>query len=517
MAIRSLLTAGAAFAAAGAITVTTVIAPPLAPRDIEVVQKTEAQVRLAAQLELADLINVFFGVTPQGAYPTEPPTEGDILLPGVTDAAGTAGAFGVLYQLLMQQQGAYQPGRDGLETYWNGGLTAYIQKLLVDNNADPNAVAGINGFFEGGLAQLAYQYLASGTTNPEVLTYLASYFGQGDFGGSPATSGLTGVIYLRLLAGFQDPQQQAFLNNFFQGGASQVVYNQLGGDLGGEEPGTTTPYLSAFFGINNAYADPDGTGSPALSGASGVVYTRLKQAGDAGDLTPEQMSVIDPFFNGGTTEVVRTQLLARTTDPHQINLINEFFDNGVSGVVRYLLVGPEPVAPPEEEEEETTLFAARSAGPAVDDEKVEDETPEPTVATVAAATTEAEKKEPAVEAKPVAAAAPSAPATESAPAAEPESTKPTFTAKIREQSVKEEKEAEATTTGNKAEPEILVGTGGPKPGSGSWGILGDIAKGVHDAIANAGKPAAPSAPAAGGAESGAGDSAGGGDSGGGEG
>lgn len=481
MAVRSLLTTGAAFATAGMVALVPAIAPPLAPRDIQVIKQTEAQVNLAAQLTLQDLINVFFGVTPQGAYPTNPPTPGDILLPEVTDAPGTAGAAGVIYQLLYNQQGGYLPGQVGLTQFFNGGLAAYVQLMLVSQNTDPAQQAGINAFFAG-LSQLAYEYLKTGTTNTESLTYLASLFGQGDFGGSAATSGIPGVILLRLLAGFQAPEQQAFLTNLAEGGVSQLAYQQLGGDMDvedeeGEPTPTDTPYLSAFFGINNNIIDPDGSGSPSLTGASGVVYTRLKAAQATGDLTPEQMSVIDPFFNGGASEVARVQLLSRTTDPNQINLINEFFDNGVSGVVRYLLVGPEPVdptpPPPPEEEEEEMLTLAK-AGPAVDDTDV---TPVAKVEAPEAPTAPA----PADPAPAAAAAAP-------APAGDGEQ-KPAFTAKVRDQSVAEEKAAETDDPGtNKAEPEIIIG-GGPNPGSGSWGVLGQIAQGVHDAIAGMSAPA----------------------------
>jgi hypothetical protein len=100
------------------------------------------------------------------------------------------------------------------------------------------------------------------------------------------------------------------------------------------------------------------------------------------------------------------------------------------------------------------------------------------------------------------AAADPAPAAEAAPAPDP---KPKFTAKISEKAADEE-DAVDTTDGNKAEPIIIVGTGGPKSGSGSWGIFGQVAQAVHDAIANAGKPAAPAASTGsetGGTESGA--------------
>ena len=500
MAYRSLITAGAAFATAGMVAVVPVLAPPLAPRDIQVIKQTEAQVELAAQLTLQDLINVYFGVTPAGSYvdpegPDAPP------LPPVTDAPGTSGLSGVIYQLLHQQQGSYLPGAVGLETYFNGGLSDYIELMLLTQNADPAQRAGIQAFFEGGLSQLAYEYLQSGTTDPATTAYLQTFFNQGGFG-NPALYGASGVTYLRLMAGFQAPEQQAFINNFFQGGASQLAYAQLGGDLGtldeqGEPVATSTPYLSSFFGINNNIIDPDGSGSPSLTGVSGVVYTRLKAAQATGDLTPEQMSVIDPFFNGGASEVIRVQLLSRTSDPNQQNLINEFFDNGISGVVRYLLVGPQPAPPVDEVEAPVApaaLVAASSSSEEVADTAKKVEPAKVEAAEVESPATDrqpAESKPPAeaaaaapAEAAPAAAAEPAA-----APAAEPAAApaadaKPAFTAKRRDQSVAEEKTTETDDGGaNKAEPVIIYGTGGPKPGEGSWGIFGDIAQGVQNAIA----------------------------------
>jgi hypothetical protein len=525
MAHRSFITAGAAFATAGMVAVVPALAPPLAPRDIHVIKQTEAQVELAAQLTLQDLINVYFGVTPAGSYvdpegPDAPP------LPPVTDAPGTSGLSGVIYQLLHQQQGSYLPGAVGLETYFNGGITDYIELALLTQNTDPAQQAGIQAFFEGGLSQLAYEYLQSGTTDPETTAYLQTFFNQGGFG-NPALYGATGVIYLRMLAGFQAPEQQAFINNFFQGGASQVAYAQLGGDLGtldeeGNPEPTSTPYLSSFFGINNNIIDPDGSGSPSLTGVSGVVYTRLKAAQATGDLTPEQMSVIDPFFNGGLTEVARTQLLSRTSDANQVNLINEFFDNGISGVVRYLLVGPQPTPPPEEESETPTPLLRTAAVAAPEDTSAKPETvkaesvsavseskpaadPAPATdpapaAAAAAAPAKAAEAEPAAAAE----AAPAAAAPAAAPAAPSGENKPAFTAKRRDQSVAEEKTAETDDGGaNKAEPVIIYGSGGPKPGEGSWGVFGDIAQGVHDAIAGMSGP-----PAGGAGDSGSGDAGG---------
>jgi hypothetical protein len=214
-------------------------------------------------------------------------------------------------------------------------------------------------------------------------------------------------------------------------------------------------------------------------GFSAVVETQLlSRTSD-----PDQQKVIEDFFAGGVSEVVRTQLLARTiTDPTGTDLVNEFFDNGISGVVRYLLVGPAPSDPNEMMMAKTAApeVSTFSAAAVVDDPAPAAATsapdPTPTAAVVA--------KDPAPAA--VAAADP-APAVEAAPAPDP---KPKFTAKISEKEADEE-EAVDTTDGNKAEPIIIVGEGGAKPGTGSWGVFGQVAQAIHDTIANLSKPAAP--------------------------
>ena len=89
-----------------------------------------------------------------------------------------------------------------------------------------------------------------------------------------------------LLAG--TPQAQLLVNDFFDGGTPLVTYDLLGGDLGtpvdpndpdGDLAPTSTPYLSAFFGINNNILNPDGNDSPGLFGASGVVLQGLHDGG----------------------------------------------------------------------------------------------------------------------------------------------------------------------------------------------------------------------------------------------
>ena len=473
MAFRSYITAGAAFATVGMVALVPAIAPPLAPRDIQVVKQTEAQVNLAA-LSLKDLINTYFGVDPQNGVP-------------LTDAPGTSGVAGVIYQLLMQQQGSYVPGQLTLTQYFNGGAAALAQLYLVANNSNEDQQAGINAFFAG-ISELVRLYLVTNNSDPAQQEGINAFF----------DGGVSQLVYEYLYNGSDDAVAQAFLDNFYTGGVSQLAFAQLGGDTGtpdeeGEEGDllpTSTPYLSSFFGINNNIIDPDGSGSPSLTGVSGVVYTRFKAAQATGDLTPEQMSVIDPFFNGGVSEVTRAQILSRLpAGSVQADLVNEFYDNGISGVVRYLLVGPapEPPPPPPVPPAPAPLMARSFVAQDVSVPDVPDVPDVPSTAKAGGndVTPVAAKVDPAP-------AAPAAPA--AAPAANPGSApdnKEAFTAKIREVPKDEEEVTDTTTDGNKVEPIIIEGAGGPKAGEGSWGIF----QGVADALGGLGtKPATPSAP-----------------------
>ena len=61
MPVRTFVTTGVAFATAGMIAVVPAIAPPLAPRDAQIVRDTQVELTLTIQ----DLINVFWGVNPE--------------------------------------------------------------------------------------------------------------------------------------------------------------------------------------------------------------------------------------------------------------------------------------------------------------------------------------------------------------------------------------------------------------------------------------------------------------------
>ena len=182
MVVRPYLKVGVAFAAAGMIAVTPAIAPPLAPRDVQVVKATEAQMQLAATV--TDLINTFFGVDPQNGVPVDP------------ENPGTFGASGVLFQILMAATGdnelvdgfftggvtgltqqaalALLPGAEELiNTYFEDGITGVTQ-LLLDSVTTGDAKAAIDAFFANGTSGLAHLFL--NTVGPAATDNLVNIF-----------------------------------------------------------------------------------------------------------------------------------------------------------------------------------------------------------------------------------------------------------------------------------------------------------------------------------------------------
>jgi hypothetical protein len=444
MPIRHFLTAGVAFATAGVIAAVPAIAPPLTPRDVQVVKSTE--VELSASL-YQTLVNTFFGAEPDTAagFPglaqllLRLQAGGDVAAQNAIQGFFDVGASEVLRQYLTAANPSFLAGVAAINTFFNGGGTNGVYDLPQDNASlfgvsglvylrllaaglAPEQQQVINDLFQGGFSQVVETQLLSRTTDPDQTQFIEDFF----------EGGVTQNVYTSLLAATTDPQQLTVINDFFTGGATQVVKTQL-------TSRTTDP--NQLADINAFFPDP------------------------AND------------YAGGISENVRIRLLAATTDPDQQAFINEYFDNGISGAIRFLLAGPAPV-----------VVMAKSAAPeaATFSAAVVEDDPAP-AAVVAKDPTPAAAvvaKDPAPAA---AVAADPAPAAEAAPAPDP---KPKFTAKISEKAADEE-EAVDTTDGNKAEPIIIVGNGGAKPGSGSWGIFGQIAQAIHDTIANAGKPAAP--------------------------
>jgi len=434
MALSAYLKAGVAFATAGVVAAVPAIAPPLSPHDLKVARDTE--VALTAN-DYVSIVNTFFGK-----------------LPGSTDAPGLWGISGVAHQYVREITG---PGPN--DQYWNAvdgffasGVSEVVRQYLQASTV-PNSPQAqlIDGFFSGGITEVAHLLTLANTTDPTLVPYINAFYDQEQ--PNAALKGIPGVIFLRLMASDLTPEQKSVINDFFQGGATQVVWNQLLARTSDQQQIDT---INDFF----------------TGGVTEVVRRQLLSR----TTDPNQYADIDAFFpnsytgyGGGISENVRIRLLAATNDPVQEDLINGFFDEGISEVVRYLLVGPAPVPEPEPVAP-TTL--ARFSAPTEEPAAMTD----PVDATPAAAVASA----------PAAAAAPAAaPAEASAPAEAPK-----FTAKVRDTSVEDEAAGTDVTDGNKAEPVIIVGAPGAKSGSGSWGIFGQVADAVGKVIAGAG--AAPS-------------------------
>jgi hypothetical protein len=432
MALRAYLKAGAAFATAGIVAAVPAIAPPLSPHDVKVARDTE--VALTAN-DYQSIVNTFFGK-----------------YPGSTDSPGLWGISGVVHQYAKEIAGPNEQYQNAVDGFFASGVSEVVRQYLIASTVpDSPQAALINGFFSGGITEVAHLLTLANTTDPTLVPYINAFYDQEQ--PNAALKGIPGVIFLRLMASDLTPEQKSVVNDFFQGGATQVVWNQL---LARTSDPQQVDTINDFF----------------TGGVTEVVRRQLLSR----TTDPNQYADIDAFFpnsytgyGGGISENVRIRLLAATTDPVQHDLINGFFDEGISEVVRYLLVGPAPV-PPEEPEPFAPTTLARFSAPAEEPAGATD----PVDATPAAAVASAP-----------AAAAPAAAAPAAAPAEAPK-----FTAKVKDKSVADETATADLTDGNKAEPVIIVGAGGPKSGSGSWGVFGQIADAVSQAISGAG--AAPS-------------------------
>lgn len=504
MALRPFVTAGVAFAAAGAVAATVAIAPPMSPGEVRVAQKTEEKLALTA--DTRDLINTFFGQ-----------------LPGDPDNSGTTGVAGVVQQLLQNANVNDPQALEVIDGLFGSGFSEVARIFLTRYGADPVTNAQINIFFNQGLSELVRYRLLAFNGDPQQRFFINTLFGQSvndDGGANISQNGFSGLAYNFIVGTGLSIDQRRIIDTFFN---APTIYNSQA-VVAVDENGD--PILSDP-------EDPDsppvlvGNSNPARRGAFGVLYNQIVGTGispdqqatldqlyDGGfseiarvrlvDSTsdPEQKQTINDFFGGGISQVVRTRLLAGAAgDPNQTNIINEFFDNGISGVVRYLLAGPvpeeegDPVSPPPDDEEPTATLRVASTEP-----KAEEKTPEVTTQ-VAARSAKVEapvQTAPVQEAAPASTPAPASTTTSTsgssapaeavsapAPAPAPEPAKSTSSTKTKEA----EPAAEETNvkSGNKVEPEIIIpGGGGGNNGSGSWGILGDIAQAVVNHVTGGG-------------------------------
>ena len=423
MTVRPFITASAIVAATGVLALTPAVVPPLTQRDVQVAK--DVSVKLAA-IDYESIVNTFFGKPP-----------------GSTDAPGLWGVSGVAHQFAKQLAGPVEANQNLVDGFFALGVSEVVRQYMMANTVPDSPQADlIDGFFSGGITEVVRQLVLANTSNEAMVPFINAFFDQNQ--SNPALKGIPGVIYLRLKAAGLSDDQEAVLDDFFEGGATQVVWHQL---LARTSDPQQIETINDFF----------------TGGATQVVRTQLlSRTSD-----PNQLADIAAFFpdaytgyEGGISENVRIRLLAATADPAQQDLINGFFDEGISEVVRYLLVGPAP--------DGFSAFSARMAPEAL-----------PAAAPV---------EEPAPSAP--------APAVEAVDAQEPEVTA-------------DPNDDVATTIkgGNKFEvaPVIPFGAGKGGKGSGSWGVFGQVADSVAKTLAGAVKPAAgsgsPAADAAGSAGS----------------
>ncbi|WP_237569527.1 hypothetical protein [Mycolicibacterium lacusdiani] len=508
MALRPFITAGVAFAAAGAVAATVAIAPPMSPGEVKVAQKT--QVDLNANL--TDLINTYFGE-----------------FPGDPDNAGTIHAFGVLQQLLQNANVNDPRGTEVIDSYFEAGLSDVVRLLLTrdyPNQNDPTPFQ-INTFFNEGLSEVARYRLLAYQADPTLRAQINTFFGDSlnaDGSENIAQNGFQGLFYDALVGTGLSVDQRRLLDTFFN---APTIYNSQAvpvfqpildedGEPVLDEDGNPT-YVQAVDAEGDPIFDENGdpvyvisgylgNPNPARRGSFGVIYNTIRNTG----LSPDQQATLDQFWDGGATEVVKQRLLASTGDPTQKldietffdggisenfrwrlvagagdqrskDLWNEFFDNGVTGVVRYLLTGPvpeveSPPVPVEVPETEAlkvaatdsdveTLQAADVSG--AEESTADSSAPAPT----------------ALRAAPVQAAAEPAPAT-----APVEST-----SSVKQEAVAEEEEDTEVKDGNKVEPVIIVPGGGGSSdgvrGGGAWGVFKPAFKAIDSMIKGGKTPA----------------------------
>jgi hypothetical protein len=477
MALRPFITAGVAFAAAGAVAATVAIAPPMSPGEVKVAQNTDAKLSADAR----DLINTFFGE-----------------FPGDGDNSGTTGVAGVVQQILQNTNVNDPAALQVIDGLFEDGLSEVVRIFLTRYGADPITNTQINLFFNEGLSELIRYRLLAFNGDPQQRYFINTLFGQSvndDGGANISQNGFSGLAYNFIVGTGLNLDQRRIIDTFFNAATPYNSQAVVALDEEGEpipvedEEGNPIPGQFVLVGNSN----------PARRGSFGVLYNTIVGTG----LSPDQKATLDQLYDGGFSEIARVRLVASTADPTQKQTINDFFsggisavaqrrlvdgapdqrskdlwnelfNNGFSGVVRYLLVGPVP-------EEEGAPISPPPVTPPVatttlvadveEEEEAPEEAPAPALtARKAAAPVQAEAPAPAAEA--VSAPAP-------APAAAPATAPAESTSSVKEEAAGEEAEDTGVKDGNKVEPEIIIpGGGGSKNGSGSWGIFGDVAQAV---------------------------------------
>lgn len=530
MALRPIITAGVAFAAAGAVAATVAIAPPMSPRDVAVAKDTDVALNaLITDPVLVPLINGYFNEPPRGIR---------------------TGATGVVQQLVLAATSGNPIVQELANLYMVAGATPFAQVLATA--LAPGFADQINTIFAGGVSELTREQLLGMTNDLKQRDYINTYFGGevNDNGRENiAQVGVQGLFHTFLADRGLSVEQRQVLDTFWN---APTAYNsqatpvfkpnlvpKMIPDLNEDGTPKTEPVLDdegnpvededgnpvtrpvlkpavdangdpiyvrevdedgniVFEPVLDENGDPVvdadgnpvfvvdyylGNSNPARRGSFGVLYNSIKGTG----LSPDQEDLLDDYWDGGSTQVIRNRLVNAAGDPIQKalvetyfdggideiarlglltfadtntrSLINEFFDNGITGVIRHILVEPKPTPAP----------AAKTAALNVAniDEIPDADTPETTPDTDT--TTLADKSAPETAPAVAPAVAPAA-----APAA------PESITKLKEEESEEDGEATNVKTGNKVEPVIILPGGSNSTGSrggGAWGW-----KGVADRV-----------------------------------
>jgi hypothetical protein len=548
MALRPIITAGVAFAAAGAVAATVAIAPPMSPRDVKVAKDTDVALNaLITDPVLVPLINGYFNKPPQGIL---------------------TGATGVVQQLVLAATSGNPIVQELANLYMVAGATPFAQVLATA--LAPGFADQINTIFAGGVSELTREQLLGMTNDLKQRDYINTYFGgevnDNGWEENIAQVGVQGLLHTFLADRGLSVEQRQVLDTFWN---APTVYNSQATPVTSyvykkvvDEEGVVTyvratepklnpdgtpvldedgdPVMQYVLSEREPILDADGNmtfdengnqvfgdlyfrgnSNPARRGSFGVLYNTIKGTG----LSPDQEVTLDEYWDGGATEVIRNRLVNAAGDPIQKalvetyfdggideiarlglltfadantkNLINEFFDNGITGVIRHILVEPKAPAPAPNDPDDTPGDGEDPGDGEGEGDGEGDDT-----------TTLADKSAP--EAAPaVAPAAAPAPAPAAAPAA------PESITKLKEEVSDEDEAATNVKSGNKVEPVIILPGGSNSTGSrggGAWGWKG-VADRVNGFVKSVEKATggAPSAADPGGAGD-AGDSDGGGDS-----
>ena len=198
MPIRQFLTTGVAFATVGMVAAIPAIAPPLQPQDVQVVNATEAQVRLAA------------AVTPSADGP---------------------------HQRLLRRESRHKPSTIRLSSWATGmgpsgcyprrHLRPHGRDLpaaLAAADDDTDAATAVDGLFTLGMAKVIGDYLYYNTDDPALQRAIFAWFGGGINGEGGLSNLVRQLLIDRSALRFGRFRRRLLVNQYFAGGATRLAF-----------------------------------------------------------------------------------------------------------------------------------------------------------------------------------------------------------------------------------------------------------------------------------------------------